>query len=321
MTAHHSTEKVLIRRLLAIALALVLSACQTTVPRTWDLPPGVKTLAVNGYPMAYVEKGSGAPMVLVHGALVDYRYLAASMDLLAANHRVFAISLRHHYPERWNGQGAYNLPLHASDVAEFIRALNVGPVHLVGHSFGGTVVFLVAHSAPEVVRSLTSMEGMSSVYNLLPPATPEQAAAEKAYFQRREAQFERGDIETALREFVQRIGGNWDNLPAAVRQPLWDNAWTLYANGKAGLVDVPCAELRRLPMPVLVVQGEKTTPLFAKVSDNLAQCLTRVERATIAGAAHVAPRSHPGEFSKLVHEFASRHSIAARGRPGSDQRR
>jgi esterase len=301
------TVNVMIRHLFAIALALALAACQSMTPRTWDLPPGVKTLAVNGYQMAYVEKGSGPPMVLVHGASVDYRYLAAAMELLAAHHRVFAISLRHHYPERWNGQGDYNLPLLASDVAAFIRALNVGPVHLVGHSYGGTVAFLVARSAPEVVRSLTSMEGMSSASNLLPPATPEQAAVEKAYFQRREAQFERGDIEAAFREFVQRIGGNWDNLPAAVKQPLWDNAWTLYANGKAGLVDVPCAELRRLPMPVLVVQGEKTTPLYAKVSDNLAQCLTRVERATIAGAAHVAPRSHPAEFSKLVREFAARH--------------
>ena len=96
-------------------------------------------------------------------------------------------------------------------------------------------------------------------------------------------------------------------VPEAIRQVLRDNAWTLYANGKAGPIEVPCARLRSLPMPVLVVQGEKTTPLYAKVSDNLAQCLSRVQRATIAAAAHAAPRSHPADFSRVVLEFVAKH--------------
>jgi esterase len=303
---HRDLNRVFYRRLLAIGLALCLAACQSVTPRTWELPPGVKTMPVNGYEMAYVEKGAGTPVVLVHGATVDYRYLAATMDLLAARHRVLALSLRHHYPQRWNGKGDYHLPLLASDVAEFIRKLNAGPVHLVGHSYGGTVAFLVARDAPELVRSLVSMEGMSSASNLAPAASPAEAAAEKEYFARREALFERGDVDGALREFVARIGGHWDNVPEALRQMLRDNAWTLYANGKAGPVEVPCAQLQRLPMPALLVQGEKTTPLYAKVTDNLALCLSRVERATIAGAAHAAPRSHPAEFSRVVLEFVAR---------------
>lgn len=296
----------LTRYLTTLIVALLLAACQSLTLRTWELPPGVKAIQVNGYEMAYLERGSGAPIVLIHGTTADYRYLTSVMDVLAARHRVLSISLRHHYPERWDGKGEYSLPLLAADVAGFIRKLNLGPVHLVGHSYGGTVAFLVARDSPDLVRSLVSMEGMGMASNIAPALTAEQSASEAAYAARRDARFQSGDVEGALREFVARIGGNWDNVPEPVKQTVRDNAWTLYAGAKAGPVEIACADLRRLPMRVLVVQGDKTTPHFAKTSDNLAQCLTRVERATIAGAGHVAPRSHPAEFSKLVLDFASR---------------
>ena len=50
----------------------------------WPLPPGVKTFAVNGYPMAYVEHGAGVPIVLVHGTNGDYRSWAPQMEALGA---------------------------------------------------------------------------------------------------------------------------------------------------------------------------------------------------------------------------------------------
>jgi len=43
----------------------------------WPLPEGMKSTEVNGYDMAYQESGAGAPLVLVHGALSDYRIWAA----------------------------------------------------------------------------------------------------------------------------------------------------------------------------------------------------------------------------------------------------
>jgi len=53
--------------------------------RSWELPPGVKTLAANGYEMAYLERGQGIPVVLVHGTLNDYRAWASQMDHFSAD--------------------------------------------------------------------------------------------------------------------------------------------------------------------------------------------------------------------------------------------
>jgi hypothetical protein len=39
----------------------------------WPIPEGLKTVEVNGYEMAYLEAGSGVPILLIHGSLTDYR--------------------------------------------------------------------------------------------------------------------------------------------------------------------------------------------------------------------------------------------------------
>jgi hypothetical protein len=59
-------------RILIVMLGL-LSAGQRVEAAPWALPPGVKTLEVNGYPMAFLESGTGEPVVLVHGSATDYR--------------------------------------------------------------------------------------------------------------------------------------------------------------------------------------------------------------------------------------------------------
>ena len=99
----------------------------------WSLPPTVTTAWVNDYPMAYRDSGSGPPVLFIHGAFEDYRSWESQMPEFSRRHRVIAVSLRHHYPEPWNGrEGAYSVEQHAKDVAELIKTLGLQKVHLVG---------------------------------------------------------------------------------------------------------------------------------------------------------------------------------------------
>src|SRR5690349_11389317 len=92
------------RRWLALAAAVVaLAGCQSTTPLTWKLPDGVKAAEINGYPMAYMESGSGPTLVTVHGVLCDYRCMGAQQRALADAWTVRSVSLRHFYPEHWRG--------------------------------------------------------------------------------------------------------------------------------------------------------------------------------------------------------------------------
>ena len=116
-------------------------------------------LHVNGYDMAYVEQGSGAPLVLLHGAMCDLRYWTSQMETLGRQYRTIAPSLRHFWPERWDGVGDdFTIQQHTEDVAAFVAALGAGPAHLVGHSRGGHVAFRVAQRFPNRIRTLILAE-------------------------------------------------------------------------------------------------------------------------------------------------------------------
>jgi hypothetical protein len=82
----------------------------------------MQTLRVNGYDMAYFDVGQGPPLVCVHGSLCDFRIWSAVLGPLTPKHRVIAVSLRHFFPEHWDGVGdTYSIAQHTADVVAFIE--------------------------------------------------------------------------------------------------------------------------------------------------------------------------------------------------------
>jgi pimeloyl-ACP methyl ester carboxylesterase len=138
------------------------SPWHTIAAAPWTLPAGVKTLEVNGYPIAFLESGTGEPVVLLHGSGADYRQWRQQMESPPRGFRLIAISLRHYYPERWDGTGnKFSEDQHAEDLGRFIEALTVGPVFLVAHSSGGRVAVKAAQQRPMSVKKLVLMEAFS----------------------------------------------------------------------------------------------------------------------------------------------------------------
>src|SRR4051812_4765396 len=119
----------------------------------------MQTPRVNGYDMAYLEIGQGPPLVCIHGTLGDFRTWSAVAGPLSKSRRVISVSLRHFFPEHWDGVGDdYLMAQHVADVIEFIDRLDLGPVDLMGHSRGGHISFRVAEHRPELLRKLILAE-------------------------------------------------------------------------------------------------------------------------------------------------------------------
>jgi len=289
----------------ALSMCIILGACQTAQRPYWNLPPGVNTLSANGYPIAYVERGSGPTVVLVHGALNDYRTWDPQMDPLSSRFRIVSISLRHYYPEPWKGDGNFSLKLHAEDLAAFIDRLGAGPVILVGWSRGGTVAADTARSRPDLIRKLVLMD--AAMYALLPreQGTPKddpvvtRAKATEEYFRR-------GDMEGGMQYFFEDINGpgSWSRLPEGQRQLRRENAWTIV--GQLGDVEtVTCADVGRFTMPVLLMEGENSLPHLKRIRAAIEKCLPSARFVSVPRANHQMHQTNPADFNAALVKFMS----------------
>ncbi len=283
-----------------------------------ELPPGVKTVQVNGYPMAHVESGSGPLLIMVHGALSDYRTWAAQMKPLSHKHRAVAVSLRHYFPERWDGKGAmFSWQQHVADLIAFIKAMNAGPVHLVGHSRGGLVVLEAALAERSLVGSVILAEpgvildeagGFGTALQASSDArvlAKQRAARTKSVLSR----FEQGDIDGGLEIFIDDVGGpgSWGKLTEAQRQMFRDNAWTVKGMEEEQRRPLSCREFGILNKPVLLIGGEKSPTRYGQVLDVVEPCLKQARRVTIANASHGMHRMNPAAFNSAVMQFLGQH--------------
>ena len=135
---------------------------------------------VEGIRTRYFERGEGEPLVLVHGDNPGSRGSAEdwepNMDgLAAAGFRVFALDkIGCGYTDNPRTDEDYVIGSSVDHVFGFIRALGLGPVHLVGHSRGGYTVTRLTLEHPEAVRTLVIIDSSS----LMTPPNPDNRARE-----------------------------------------------------------------------------------------------------------------------------------------------
>ena len=266
------------------------------------------TLRVNGYDLAFVERGTGAPLLLVHGTLCDYRHWAGQMAPFGAHYRTIALSLRHCWPEHWDGKSDdFTVQQHTADVAGFISALDSGPVHVLGHSRGGHIAFRVAQNFPASVRTLILVEpGGILADDLeagLPPAQP-LIALGPLYAKAAES-IRRGEIDEGLKPTIDVIGGqgSWDRTPEPQKQMLRDNARTMLGQIKEKRAPFARADAEAISAPTLLMAGERSPASFHRILDGLQTAIADVRRAVVPRASHASNVDNPGAFAREVLAF------------------
>ena len=101
----------------------------------------------------YASAGSGKPVILLHGFPETHRSWDLQVPaLVAASYRAVTPDLRG-YGETDRPRSGYDLETLAGDIIELIDALGGGPVHLVGHDWGGAIAWhLATHHAKKLDR-------------------------------------------------------------------------------------------------------------------------------------------------------------------------
>ena len=148
----------------AVATALAVSALvnhRLARRAERDYPPAGRFVQVDGVRLHYVERGSGEPLVLLHGngSMIHDFETSGLIDLAARKYRVIAID-RPGYGHSSRPRSTVWTPEAQADVVHAaLTQLGVEHATVLGHSWGCSVAVALAHKYPRLVRGLVLASG------------------------------------------------------------------------------------------------------------------------------------------------------------------
>jgi pimeloyl-ACP methyl ester carboxylesterase len=118
----------------------------------------------DGSRLHYVERGSGPPVLLIHGALMQAEDMAMSLlGPLSERYRTIVIDRPGHgystRPGQLSSPHAASMAAQARMIHEAMRIIGVEKPIIVGHSLGGTVALAYAVQFPEHISGIVSLAG------------------------------------------------------------------------------------------------------------------------------------------------------------------
>ncbi len=101
----------------------------------------------------YIAKGTGFPLILLHGNGEDCGYFVHQMEPFAKHFRVIAIDTRGH-GQTPRGEASFSIRQFAEDLLDFMNLHQIEKAHILGFSDGGNIAMVFALMHPERVEKL-----------------------------------------------------------------------------------------------------------------------------------------------------------------------
>src|SRR6202166_2922825 len=136
-----------------------------------DNPPAGQFLEVNGVRLHYVERGSGAPLVLLHGngSMIQDFESSGLIDLAAKNYRVIVFDRPGFGHSDRPRSVVWTPAAQAELIKNALQRLGVSQTLVLGHSWGASVAVALALKYPGLVRGLVQPFSMAILKTALSP--------------------------------------------------------------------------------------------------------------------------------------------------------
>ena len=108
---------------------------------------GTKFITVKERNIRYTVRGSGAPIILIHGFGEFLEVWWFNIGPLSEHYQVYAMDLPGHGLSDKSGNG-YTPPFFTELISDFMQALRIERAHLIGHSLGGAICLSMAINSP-----------------------------------------------------------------------------------------------------------------------------------------------------------------------------
>jgi pimeloyl-ACP methyl ester carboxylesterase len=262
----------------------------------------VNVARANGLELAYERVGEGPPLVFVHGGAEDGRIWQPQLAALADEFTVVA----------WDEPGAgrssdvpadFALADYSNCLAAVIDDLALGPAHVAGHSWGGTLVQELYRNHPRLVATLILVDTYAGWKGSL-PAEEVRARAAGA----------RQMLAAPPTEFDPTLPGLFAGDPPAQFVPLLEKTVAGVRPESLKRQISLMAEtdqrdlLPRIAVPTLLIWGELDVRSPLSVARQFEQAIPDAKLVVISGAGHVTNLERPEQFNAAVREFCRAHS-------------
>jgi 3-oxoadipate enol-lactonase len=262
-------------------------------------------LEVPGGRCAYVDAGTGPPIVLLHAGVANMRSWDAMAPLLvAAGYRVVR------YDQRGFGETVTEaVPFsNRADVIAVLDTLGIGRAALVGNSRGGVIAFDTAAEFPDRFVAVVGVAAGLGGYE--GTATPEEVAAYEAMDALESA--EPPDVpaiaDAMVRFWVDGPGQPPSRVPEPIREAVRAQQTDILrpdrVNGEPIPLDPPAeARLAVLTMPILAIAGALDSSEFTDIARHLANTAPNAHAEVWDGIAHMVGMEQPERLANRIAEF------------------
>jgi pimeloyl-ACP methyl ester carboxylesterase len=264
----------------------------------------VAIVRANGLEIAYERAGDGPPLVFVHAAAEDGRAWQPQLAALANEFTVVA----------WDEPGAgrssdvpadFSLADYANCLAALIEGLALGPAHVAGISWGGTVVQELYRRYPGLVATLILVDTYAGWKGSLPE---EEVRARVAGA--------RQMLAAPPEKFDPTFPGLFAGGPPAEFVPLLEEVagavrpdslkTQLFVMAEADQRDL----LPRIAVPTLLIWGELDARSPLSVARQFERAIPHSKLVVIPSCGHASNLERPDQFNEAVREFCHAHSAS-----------
>lgn len=208
------------------------------------------------------------------------------------------------------------------EAAALAPLLDAGPVHLLGHSYGGAVALQLALRWPRRVKRLILYEPVRFALLFRHPKTAASGEAIVGVGRRIGLEVASGLLAASAARFVDYWSGagTWQQMPQRQQQVLAARMSKVQAEFEALFDDrVTAAAYGALPMPVHLIGGSRSPLPARQVLDLLAAHCPHASHTILDGLGHMGPVHAPQRvldaFDALSREPAT--AQATHGTPGA----
>lgn len=264
---------------------------------------------INNFQMYYDERGTGLPLLLIHGFPLNHMMWEPQISSLSAQARVIAPDLRGHgssqaAPPPTMESQVYKMQMHADDCAALLDDLGITqPVVIAGLSMGGYIALAFLQKYPERVAGLILAATRAGADS---PAARDNRL--KAVATAKESGI--GAVVDAMTPKLLSLAtyNNQTGLPTRLAAIMANISLDAMIGDQLGMLNRPdsTAMLDQINVPTLLIYGADDQIIPLEDMQIMRAKIPASELHVVLDAGHMVNMEQPQQFNQAVREFLQR---------------